>query len=124
MSEVCSNNGEGGACVERTEQPPRSPLSVGLLLYAATWLIIELQAPTAEQEGRDRTFTLAGLKNKFPDRHLSRQLRPASREALSSIRRKQVLILKAGLKGQGFAHQLENSREETGSVSNPPCFVL
>lgn len=47
--------------------------SVGLLLYAATWLILELQAPAAEEgrQMRQRTLTVEGLKTKLPDRNLT-----------------------------------------------------
>lgn len=40
----------GKECVESTEQPQRAPLSVGLLLYVASWLIIELRSPSAEKD--------------------------------------------------------------------------
>lgn len=41
--------------MERTEQPKKSPLSLGLLLYAATWLIIELWAPAGRERQTDKT---------------------------------------------------------------------
>ncbi|KAB0405629.1 hypothetical protein E2I00_003151 [Balaenoptera physalus] len=49
----------------------RAPPSVGLLLYAATWLITELQAPAGRERKthRKETSTLEGLKAKFPDGH-------------------------------------------------------
>ena len=61
----------------------RAPPSVGLLLYAATWLIVELRAPAGRERkthGKE-TSTLEGLKAKFPDGHVTlghRHSSPAS----------------------------------------------
>lgn len=55
MSRVCSGeNGGRGEGVETPEQR-RAPPSPGLLLYAATWLIIESGAPLGRERKAYRT---------------------------------------------------------------------
>lgn len=80
MSQVCSGENGEEERVWRHLSKGGAPPSLGLLLYAATWLIIESGAPTWQRkegiQDRKRLHCEVSKETKFPANLTSRPGRP------------------------------------------------